>query len=473
LGFFFAIAHAQSISSESPNQKICPQNLSLVIDEVINRPELSSSYWGIEIKTLNSQHILYSLNSNKYFIPASTTKLLTTAALLTELGRDYRIVTPIYGVGVAPNLTSLRIEGRGDPSLSTKNLKNIVHQLQQKKVTQIEKLIVDEGYFSRSQINPTWEWSDIYNYYATSVNSLILNQNMVTLTLLPQQLGQPVKLQWSSAIAARQWKVINNAITASKDTPYDIEIEGILAEPTLNIRGELAINEKPDIWDLAIVNPPNYFLESWRYLLEVEGIKVTRGETTQTQTNYSNESENKITDILSPKLSELITVINQESNNLYAESLSRILSKETNTKNNIEAINKSLEKLGINSKDYILVDASGLSRHNLVTPEVLIKVLEVMAKRTDAKVYRNSLAIAGKKGTLSQRFKNTAIEGNLQAKTGTLTGVATLAGYINPRQYETLILTILINNSTSSSQELRNAIDEIITILSKVQKCFN
>ncbi|GAB4523946.1 MAG: D-alanyl-D-alanine carboxypeptidase/D-alanyl-D-alanine-endopeptidase [Pleurocapsa sp.] len=432
---------------------------------------MSRSHWGIEIKTLNSQRILYSLNSNKYFIPASTAKLLTTAALLTELGGDYRIVTPIYSAGIASNLTSLRIEGRGDPSLSTQSLKNIVRQLQRQKVTKIEKLIVDDRYFSFPHVNPTWEWSDIYNYYATSVNSLILNQNTVTLTLLPQQLGEPVKLQWNSAIAARQWKVLNKSITAPENTPYNIEIDGVLAEPILSIRGELAVNEKPDIWDLAIVNPPNYFLESWRYLLEAEGIKVIRGEIAQA--DYSNQLENKIINVVSPKLSMMLAEINSKSNNLYAESLSRILSKETNTKNNIEAIKKSLEKLGINPKDYILVDASGLSRHNLVTPEVLIKVLEVMAKHPDAEVYRSSLAIASQSGTLSHRFNNTIIARNLWAKTGTLTGVAALAGYLNPSKYETLILTILTNNSEMPNQQLRDAIDEIITIVNKLEQCLN
>ena len=482
LGLLFSLSRltlsAQAIETSHNSELLCTQDLPLAINNLVNHPQLARSRWGIQIETLGDAKTLYSLEADKYFIPASSAKLLTTAAALVELGPDFRIETPVYAVGNTPDLVSLRIEGRGDPTISVKTLQALVHKLQEQGIKSIKKLIVDDSYFSEPALNPTWEWLDVYSYYATAVNSLILDRNTVTLTLLPQQLGESVKLKWSNAIAAKQWRVENNAVTAPQDTKYNVTIEGILGEPVLKIDGELALNNGADIWDLAIANPLNYFLESWRLILEKTGIKVRRGIIIN-QANKSNftfdtlpySSSIKVTTITSPYLPILLQEINQESNNLFAETILKLLQKKLNKKNSIDALAESLTKLGINNQDYILVDASGLSRHNLLTPKALVKTLSVMAKSKYSKDYQNSLAIAGNKGTLKKRFLDTNVSGNLWAKTGTLTGVGALTGYLNVPNYETLVFSIIVNNSELSSQEIRKAIDKIVILLSQLQHC--
>lgn len=451
------------------SQRLCPQDLSAAIETIINRPQLSRSRWGIVVRNLESTRPLYQLNGNKYFIPASTAKLLTTAAALSALDADFHIRTPLYATGKPPHLTSLRIQGKGDPTISVKTLKSIVHQLQEQGIKRIEKLIVEDNYFPQPSINPTWEWLDIYSYFATAVNSLILDENTVSLTLLPQQLGEPVKLRWSNAIAARQWQVDNQAITASKDTEYNVEIDGVLGKPVLNIRGELAINDRPDVWDLAIVDPANYFLDYWRYLLEATGISVGRGVVSNH--HHHNSSETEIATIVSASLPEILQEINQESNNLYAETLLQLLNKKIDAEQPVDAVAASLSKLGINDDDYILADGSGLSRHNLVTPQVLVEVLSLMASSERSQIYQDSLAIAGVKGTLANRFNHTPVQGKLRGKTGTLTGVNTLAGYLTLADGETLVFSIMVNNSDRKSQELRQAIDRIVMMFSQLRKC--
>ena len=457
----------QSLGSSS--QSICPQDLSLAIDEIINRPKLERSRWGIHIETLDNARVLYSLAADEYFTPASSAKLLTTAAALVSLGEDFRIETPVYARGYAPNLISLRLEGRGDPTISTDSLKVLVRQLQELGIKEIEKLIVDDGYLPQPALNPTWEWLDIYSYYATAVNSLILDRNTVTLTILPHETGKPVKLRWSNAIAAKQWRVENNAITAPQDKEYNVTINGVLGEPVLKVNGELAINHGSDVWDLAVVNPANYFLESWRLVLETAGINVTRGIINQEITN--NQLYFKIASITSAPLPIFLQETNQESNNLYAEVVLKLLQKQLKTKDSIEALERSLNKLGINKQDYILVDGSGLSRHNLLTPKVLVETLFSMANSKYSNIYQNSLAVAGKTGTLKNRFLDTNVSRNLWGKTGTLTGVGTLAGYLNVPNYETLNFSIIVNNSDLSSKEIRSAIDEIVILLSKLKNC--
>lgn len=149
-------------NSESASiPRVCSQDLSAAITKIINHPKFKRSRWGIEIQVLATGESLYSLNGEQFFTPASSAKLLTTAAVLSELGANYQITTPLYSVGKPPYLASLRLKGQGDPTISTKSLKTIVHRLQQQGIERIEKLIVDDSYFAAPTINPTWEWTDL------------------------------------------------------------------------------------------------------------------------------------------------------------------------------------------------------------------------------------------------------------------------------------------------------------------------
>jgi serine-type D-Ala-D-Ala carboxypeptidase/endopeptidase (penicillin-binding protein 4) len=483
--FFITAALAQGQSRttlqnlEQQPKSYCSQDFSQAIEQIINRPELARSRWGIEIQTLAGES-LYSLDGDKFFNPASTAKLLVSAAGLLELGADYRIKTPIYSEGNPPVLDSLRIQGRGDPTISTQSLKDLAQQLQSKGVKQIINLIVDDSYLPPPTINPTWEWEDVHSYFATAVNSTILNQNTVTLTLLPQSIGQPVKFFWHDAIAASQWRVINQAITGKKDLKYAIEIDEDLGQPLLKLRGELAVNEPPDIWDLAVVDPAQYFLESLRLHLSQAGIMVNRGTVIEQKVEPRNQDflDTEFMAIYAPPLQKILAEINQESNNLYAEVLGKILAQELaqelTVKTPVAAINRSLQQLGIEPEEYVLVDASGLSRQNLVTPQTLVKVLQLMSQHSDrqvAQTYRQSLAIAATQGTLKKRFIGTPIANNLWAKTGTLSSVGSLAGYLKTPSSETLVFSILVNNSELENSEIRQAIDEMVLIIDQFQQC--
>ncbi|MGL5835139.1 MAG: D-alanyl-D-alanine carboxypeptidase/D-alanyl-D-alanine endopeptidase [Waterburya sp.] len=478
---FTTVALAQEQSRTTPQnleqqpRSYCSQDLAKKIEQIINRPQLRRSHWGIEIQTLTGNS-LYSLDGDKFFNPASTAKLLVSAAGLLQLGADYRLKTPIYSKGNPPVLDSLRIQGRGDPTISTQSLKALAQQLHRKGVKQIINLIIDDSYLAPPTINPTWEWEDVHSYFATAVNSAILNQNTVTLTLLPQKVGQPVKFFWNDAIAASQWRVINQATTGKKDLKYAIEIDEDLGQPLLKLRGELAVNEPPDVWDLAVVDPAQYFLESLRLHLSQAGIMVNRGAVIEQEVAPGNQnfSDAEFMAIYAPPLQEILGEINQESNNLYAEVLGKILAQELKVKTPVAAINQSLQQLGIKPKEYFLVDTSGLSRQNLVTPQTLVEVLRLMSQHLDRKVaqaYRQSLAIAGTKGTLKKRFIDTPLQGNLWAKTGTLTGEGALAGYVQTQFNETLVFSILVNNSELENSAIRQAIDEIALIIGQLQKC--
>jgi D-alanyl-D-alanine carboxypeptidase/D-alanyl-D-alanine-endopeptidase (penicillin-binding protein 4) len=463
---FLVQAQQQPLETE---KKICPADIKPAIDAIISRPEFQRSRWGILVQNLKSNGTIYNLDGDKYFLPASNAKLLTSAAALFQLGAEFRLRTPAYSTGEIPNLKTLQIVGKGDPTITTKKLRALAQQLQRKGVRQIDKLIVEDSYFKISAINPTWEWEDLFFYYAAPVNRLILNQNAVTLSLFPQQVGQPLKVTWSDAIAGQQWQVNNQTITAPAGTDNTLKIQGKLGQPILEISGNLAVDSEPDVSSISIPEPAAYFLATFRRLLADEGIAVKEGLVLERESEEVTDKE--LAFIISESLTDLIKIINQDSNNLFTESLLNILVAETQATSKAEAIKQTLTELGVDPETYNLVDGSGLSRHNLVSPAALVQALKLMAKTPAAKIYKDSLAVAGVSGTLEGRFKNTPVAGILQGKTGTLTGVSSLSGYLDVAEYQPLVFSIMLNQANRPASDLRAAIDEIVLLLSQLKFC--
>ena len=478
------------------SKSICPAQLGVAIDSVINRPQFRRARWGILVEplspqlsdrtsTVNQNQALYRHDAERYFIPASNVKLLTTAAALHQLGSEFRIRTSVYvSQAVAPNVasasaSSLRVVGRGDPSLTDVQLRELAQQLKRQGVRNVQQLVVDDGYFQGDAVNLSWEWEDLQADYGASVNSLILNQNAVEVTLSPQKPGQALRVSWADAIAARQWRIENDSVTAEAAAPASVTVTGVLGQPVLRIKGQLAVDAKPESFGLAILDPAEYFLQHFRSVLATEGISVGRASVVSKD---GTAGERELAAVESPPLSVLLVEINQESNNLYAEALLRSLKASVKRSLNVGANSDSadiglnemkatLTALGVNPESYVLADGSGLSRKNLVSPEAIAQTLKLMAQTPQASVYRASLPTAGVSGSLQHRFLNTTAQGNLQAKTGTLSGVSALSGYLDVPGYQPLVVSIMVNQSDQSTTTLRQAIDEIVVLLTRLGSC--
>lgn len=453
---------------------ICPADLKASIDAIATRPEFNYARWGILIQPLFSDTPLYSRERDRYFIPASNLKLFTTAAALSQLGANFRIRTSVYGTPTEGTIPQLRVIGRGDPSLNTDQLKDLAQQLRRQGIRRVDQLIVEDRYFSEPTVNPTWEWSDIQFYYGTAVNSLILNENAVLLTLTPQNVGQPLNVTWADPIAEKQWQIENETVTAEAESPESINISGVLGKPSLRIRGQLATDAGLWLTAVAIPDPADYFLQHFRRALADAGIQVEQALVT---TNSNSQEEIELAAVDSPPLSELITQTNQQSNNLYAEALLRSLgvtekeAGESTATAGLQQVKASLTELGVEPKAYILADGSGLSRHNLVSPTAIVQTLQAIARTPMAQSYRNSLAVAGIEGTLRQRFQNSPAQGRVYAKTGTMTGVSALSGYVEVPDYQPLVFSIMVNQSNQSVSTIREAIDEIVVLLTRLRSC--
>ncbi|OCR00380.1 D-alanyl-D-alanine carboxypeptidase/D-alanyl-D-alanine-endopeptidase [Oscillatoriales cyanobacterium USR001] len=459
---FPSMAMAQTPTKEN----ICPAQLGAAMDAIANRPQFRRDRWGILIQTLSTGENLYSREAKKYFIPASNVKLLTTAAALQKFGSQFRIRTSIYGNSNG----SLYVVGRGDPSISETQLKDLAKQLKKRGINQVNQLIADDSYFSGRQINPTWESADIQAGYGAPINSLIFNENAIKLILSPQSIGQPLRVNFADATQANQWQVENNSLTVGQNNSEFVDVGRNLSQQVIQVRGNLRVGSDSEPVYVSVINPANNFLQQFRRILIGEGINVKQALVAANSQLPTQE----LAAIESPIMADLVKETNQESVNIYAEVLLRLLSKVSSNNQDeigLKELKSVLTQLGVNPHGFVLVDGSGLSRQNLVSPEAFVQTLRLMAKSPMASIYRNSLPVAGVSGTLKKRFKNTLAQGIVQAKTGYLTGASALSGYVNVPNFEPIVFSIIANKSDASADEFGEAIDDMVLLLTRLKRC--
>jgi len=458
---------------------LCPTQLAARLDTELDKPPLDTAYVGVFLQTQaalpeNRQNI-YVHNRDRLFTPASNIKLLTTAAALHHLGADYQIRTSVYGTPGPGEMTTLRVMGRGDPTVTETQLEALAQQLSQAGVSQISRLVLDDSYFPGFATNPTWEWEDAQFAYAAPVNSLILNRNAVAVQVAPTQPGQPLSITGLEALPSGPWPVINSTLTVRSSTmPVPVNFWRTGDSPTLQVTGQLAQGADSRTYNLAVLNPAQQFAEAMRLALANQSIPVGQVVITQTA---SPASGSELASVKSPAISHLLISANQDSDNLTAEVLFKTLGVEVSETTPTEAsqagglaVKAVLANLGVRTEALRIADGSGLSRHNLVTPAAFVETLQAMAVHPEGQVFRDSLAVAGVSGTLQSRLGNTPLSGRVQGKSGALTGEVALSGYLQPPNYEPLVFSLIINHSNQQASLLRQTIDTLLLLIAQLSE---
>jgi serine-type D-Ala-D-Ala carboxypeptidase/endopeptidase (penicillin-binding protein 4) len=456
---------------------VCQNQLATEIDRIIDRPELRRYRWGIVVRELNGASQLYNRDGDRLFIPASNVKLITTAVALRQLGATRRLRTSVYQLPSTGHRANLVVVGRGDPSLTVTKLPLLVQQLKQRGITQIGQISFDDGYFRGEQLNSGWEWGDLSTDYAPAINGLMLNQNSNPLTVSPQQIGLPLKYTWKDP-SLNNWQVDNQSLTAvTSQTDRGVEAIAMFGKSTIRLTGKLAPTAAATQIDLPLVNPAGSFINAFNQSLNRSGISIANTRLVLEQ-NIFNLPE--IAAIDSPTITELVNETNQKSNNIYAEVLLKSIgrthpthytSNEDTSTLGLALVKQRLTEMGIDPQAYSIHDGSGLSRHNLVAPTTFVRVLSSMATTPVGQIYRDSLPLSGISGSLKNRMKGTLAQGIVRAKTGSLSGVTSLSGYINPSQYSPLVFSIILDRHNRPTSQMVKVIDEIVIVLARLKKC--
>ena len=468
-------------------QSVCPAELSAEINEIATRPELSRGRLGIRVETQGEtaaeRTVLVSRESDQFFIPASSIKLLTTAAALEQLGPDFQVSTSVYGLlslqSTNQNITpDLLVVGQGDPTFGEAQLTDLSRQLANQGITQVHQLWGFDRYFPGRAYHPNWEWEDVQAGYGAPVNSLILNENALDLTLHPTTVGQPLRVEWADPTQVDRWQVENFSQTVAAGEPSYADVgQDRLGQLILQVFGVLSADYGPDPFAISISRPGEYFLQQFTQALNNQNITVNRASLTPRSRPVLGP---ELATVTSPPLSEWLPTINGNSNNLYAEALLKALGMANGAGENVtddatvvgtQVVKETLSKLGIDPDSYEIVDGSGLSRHNLATPKTFVDVLQMMAYHPQGELYRDSLAVAGEAANLRWRFQDTVVEGQLQGKTGYVSNNESLSGYLNPPNHPPVVFSIMMSNVNQSARVMRAIVDEIVLEIAKLQEC--
>jgi serine-type D-Ala-D-Ala carboxypeptidase/endopeptidase (penicillin-binding protein 4) len=450
MGFAISVAGAMPVQARDvlPSGPQLCYELSQKIDGIISKPAFNQARWGILVSTPDQN--VYSRNAYQLFIPASNAKLLTTAAALKKLGPDYRRSTTIVQDGA----NHLRLIGQGDPSFGDPQAQDLARQLKARGISRIPLLTLEDSAIGSPQINPNWEWGDLQAGFAPRINSLIFDQNAIVITTTPTSPGQP--LQWTSGKTLALTIDNQTRTVGLSDEEFT---EGSIEGNVLQIRGQLRLGGDPDTFAVAIPNPSEHFAQRLRQSFTDAGVAIDRTTITTITTEKTAVSATVLASVDSPPVSDLIKAANQNSTNLYAEILLRWLAK-----GDLDSGLKALQtQLDLPLEHYHLVDGSGLSRQDLVTPQALVTLLR--SHRTNP-TYRTSLAQSAQLGTLKNRLPQLA-PGQIQAKTGYITGALALSGYADRPNKQPLIFSILLNHSQQDFLVQRNAIDAVATAIAQ------
>jgi serine-type D-Ala-D-Ala carboxypeptidase/endopeptidase (penicillin-binding protein 4) len=418
--------------------------------------------WGILVVSLTRGDTLYSVNPDLLLSPASNMKLFTAALALDQFGPDHQFSTDILREGiVAPDGTlegDLVMRGDGDPALSSRFLQGgaaapvelLAQLVASKGIKRVSgSLVADASAFDTRRIPDGWQRRYLHNGYAARVSALSLNENLLWIIVQPGA----TSTQAAQVVLdpGTELKVSNKVRTRAGSRAARVIVR-TLDDGTIEVRGWIGTRAGTRRYQIVVEDPAMFTAGAFRRALEAQGIMVA-GETRLGETS---DTAAVVASLPSPPLARLLSVMNRESVNHYAELIFRNAARSSNGgPGTVESANELLqrfmtEKVRAAPGAVYAADGSGLSVLDRVTPRALIQLLDFSHRAQWSDVFHTSLPVAGESELLRHRMRLTPAQGNLHAKTGTTNTVISLGGYVTAESGEVLAFAFIYNGSDLS-----------------------
>ncbi|MEP7366276.1 MAG: D-alanyl-D-alanine carboxypeptidase/D-alanyl-D-alanine-endopeptidase [Acidobacteriota bacterium] len=471
-----------------------PRPLDLRVDQLLTQfPAVARGAWGAYALNLATGDVLYQRDSNHTFVPASNNKLYATSLALNRLGPDYRFITRVTASQL-PNAQGLLagdliLQGGGDPTLSGREypyrknapvsdplgpLDELAARIYESGIRRITGDIVgDDRAYLHEPFPPGWGEDDTLYDYGAPVSALVLHDNYLDLRLDAAQPGELAHLR--STPETGYFQVINRVLSTARGASH-VSYRRTGDGRVIELSGTVSA-ASPVSLDVALDDPARYAAHAFRYLLTRRGITVdgvarplhrTSLDATLPAVPASTTDTIELARRSSPPLAQIVQVTNKVSQNLYAElllrELARVRGKAGSRRAALDELGTWLRSLGARNDDFAFSDGSGLSRLDLITPETTIRVLKAMYEGPNRDLWLDSLPLGGEDGSLSLRFKGWT-GGRVRAKTGTLTHVTALSGYLDTPAGDLIAFSVMANNANTNAAGIRGFIDALVIAL--------
>ncbi len=415
---------------------------------------------------------LYQRSGGRTSIPASNTKIITAAAALDTLGPAYRFRTEVISRATVTGSTlggRLYLKGYGDPTARASDYAALAQRVRAAGIRTVTgKLVVDATYFDSVRYNPTWKTSYADDYYAAPISAVTLAPNAdfdagtVIINVRAGSVGRKAKITTTPASAAAALDLRNLTTTGKKGSSSTISASRPYGSGTITIRGRIGSGRSTTRL-ITVSRPDLYAAAVFRAELKKAGVTV-RGATTALATPASGRRV--IGTDYSMPLSQLLVPFMKLSNNMHAEALTKAMGAQRSGApgswtNGLAATRAYLSATGVPMSGLVLADGSGLTRSNTITPRAMGTLLVKVQRETWFPVFKASLPVAGNSsrmigGTLRRRMNGTRAANNAWAKTGTLTGVTALSGYVRGRDGHLYVFAMLSQYTGSSPRPVED-----------------
>ena len=481
LGVLSASCAARATATSTPAAESPLARLQGELEALFTAPAIQHAHWGIKIVSLRDQSVVYSQNPAEFLIPASNQKVLTSAAAADKLGWDYRFTTRVMATGpIGPSGIlngDLVIVGDGDPTINPRHpdrwgiFDAWAEALKAKGLRTISGNVVgDDNAFAEPGWGVGWAWDNLQDGYGAPIGALQYNENQIEVIVGPgMSEGAPAVIA-TSPIGSGVF-VVNKVSTVAADAPTAVDLARVPGTPFLHVRGQVAAGGKPAMVLAAVHNPTEFYLEALRDVFARHGIAVSGSMTDIDELREPPKTEGNIELLVdrSPPLLEIVDVLMKWSRNGYAETLTAALSspgQPASSARGLDTVRQVLTGFGLPPDAYLPRDGSGLSRYDYVSADALTTLLAAIAANpTHADRFRSTLPVAGVSGTLANRMKGTPAESRVVAKTGSLSNVRSIAGYLTTASGEPMAFAILVNHFKVTNAEIDAITDKALVRL--------
>ena len=441
---------------------------------------------------------LVDINAKTMLMPASNMKLITTGAALHELGADWQFETSLGYDGHIEGGTlcgDLYIIGGGDPTLGSRDsiavdIERTFAQweaiIRANGINRIEGRIIGDGrWFEGMAEEPSWLLEDVGTYYGSGATGLMFYENTQSFAVSAgAEVGDPVNI--SPSYPQVPWMEFRyNCTTGEKGTGDKLYMYASDLAPVAEIRGTFGVDRAAKRLDCANKFPEYTCASYFHEYLSENRLECTGGPAGLDLHEDGFRAIDSLTvmgSTFSPTLDRIVFETNHASNNLYAETLLRVLGKELRGNacydSSYVALNGVLDSLAVDaSRGARIKDGSGLSRQNYISADFICRFLQAMTKSPAYAPFLASLPVPGGNGTMQYNMSGqpSSIRNRIKVKSGSMNGVRCYSGYILPSiksggqadglPADTIVFSILVNNCTSSTAQVRNLMDRMMAAL--------